>query len=106
MRVVGIRFENKFRRIGESCELSKHNEDRGDERDFPEYGTPEYEELPDLNGTSAYTMKQWEALNLVGLTTTNLSCEHIYLIGGDDYSNGPDDGEIVVCNAKVLAVIA
>ena len=53
---VGIRFEDKKRTIGEIIEeCSKDNRERQDERDFPEYGTTEYDELPELNGVCAYS---------------------------------------------------
>ena len=50
---VGVRFEDKVREISDVCECSKHNPDREDERDFPVYGSEEYEDLPELNGASA-----------------------------------------------------
>lgn len=49
----GLRFENKDRNIGDICETSRHNPERDDERDFPEYGTRQYKKLPRLDGTSA-----------------------------------------------------
>lgn len=54
---IGIRFEDKDREVGEICECSKHNLDREDEREFPVYGTPEYDELPELDGTSAWNLE-------------------------------------------------
>ena len=45
----GIRFENKERTTGEIItDRSKHNIDREDERDFPQFGSDEYEEMPEL----------------------------------------------------------
>src|SRR5690625_2350470 len=52
--IVGVRFEDKERVIGEEIDNSRHNLDREDEREMPEYGTEEYEEMFELDGASAY----------------------------------------------------
>ncbi|MEC5268885.1 hypothetical protein P9G49_07185 [Heyndrickxia coagulans] len=57
---IGIRFEDKEREIGDVCECSKHNIDREDEREFPEYGTPEYDEMLELDGTSAWNLETYK----------------------------------------------
>jgi hypothetical protein len=101
---IGIRFENKVRKVGDTCEESKSNEGREDERDFPEFGSEEYEELEDAGGTSAYDMEFWE-YTLDSGDTTIVNCEHIYLIGDSDYFNGEDQGELIFSDAKVLAVV-
>lgn len=102
--IVGIRIENKARQIGDLCECSKDNEDREDERDFPEYGTEEYENLPDLPGTSSYDVDNWEGILEYG-ESSFLIGDHVYLIGGVDYKNGPDDNEYIIKDAQVLAII-
>ena len=49
--VIGIRFEDKERLVGEECGNSRHNLDRDHEDDMPEYGTDEYEEMFEFDGT-------------------------------------------------------
>ncbi|NCG67161.1 hypothetical protein GWJ21_04165 [Bacillus coagulans] len=99
---VGIRFEDKEREIGEICECSKHNLDREDEREFPEYGTPEYDELPELDGTSAWNLETYRDFEGPFVTW------HCYIVGGNQIANqddGLDDNEIVIKNAVVLEKI-
>lgn len=99
---LGIRFEDKEREIGDICECSKHNIDREDEREFPEYGTEEYEELPELDGTSAWNLETYD--DFQGPFATY----HCYIIAGEKLTNkddGLDDNEIVIKDAKVLAKI-
>ena len=53
----GIRFENLERSIGDiATEKTRHNSDRESERDFPEYGTEEYEEMEEFDGLSAWSL--------------------------------------------------
>lgn len=104
--ICGIRFENKDREIGEICEWSKDNVDREDEREFPKYGSTEYNELPELEGSSAWDVEMWEELVLSGWSDTSyFESQHIYVVGDYTTTNGPDDGEILMKNAVVLAKI-
>jgi hypothetical protein len=105
--VIGLRFENLERNIGDVIEeCSKDNADREDERDFPEYGTPEYEEMEELEGISSWDINFWEVMNLNSYTdSTSFDCDHIYLIGGEKHSFGPDDHELVIEDAVVIAKI-
>mgnify|MGYP001461346458 CR=1 FL=1 len=99
---LGIRFEDKDREIGEICECSRHNIDREDEREFPEYGTPEYDEMFELDGTSAWNLETYRDFE------GGFNREHCYIIGGNQIANqddGLDDNEIVIVNAKVLEKI-
>lgn len=99
---VGIRFENKERKIGEICECSRHNIDREDEREFPKYGTDEYFEMMELDGTSAWNLETYDDFEGYFIT------DHCYIIAGNKISNqddGLDDNEIVIDNAKVLEKI-
>lgn len=105
----GLRFENKDREIGEQCEWSKDNPDREDERDFPEYGTPEYDELPTLEGTSAWVFTKWTYptfLNpeLHGDVEKYFDTKHLYIVAGNEVGThpNPDDGEILIKDAVVL----
>lgn len=99
---IGIRFEDKEREVGEICECSRHNIDREDERDFPEYGTEEYEKMFELDGTSAWNLETFD--DFEGPFNT----WHCYIIAGNRITNkddGLDDNEIVIENAVVLEKI-
>lgn len=102
---VGIRFENANRSIGDPIGNSRHNPDRLDGRDFPEYGTTEYDDLPELDGTSVWLP---EAIDLDDLATGYRAFPHVYIVGGWSKGNhdDPDDGEILIRDAAVLAKIA
>ena len=129
---IGIRFENKPREVGEICENSKHNADRADERDFPEYGTSEYEEMEELGGASAWNIDTLiidsDDIETVKKAVSNVyainrpSCaynaddddytdqfitKHCYLVGGKYIANTSDmdDGEVIIEEAEVLAII-
>ena len=115
---IGIRFEDMARNVGDICGHSKDNPDRADERDFPVYGSNEYDELPELYGTCA-----WE----VGANTAGVLCgyepesaiknaamnrgigKHCYLIASDQYGDmsnyAADDGEVLLVDPVVIAVI-
>lgn len=105
----GIRFEDKARQVGDICECSKDNRDRTDERDFPEYGTPEYDEMPELEGSCA-----WDAASIDyairpsrrGGNAVDAFCEHVYLIAGNRAcEGGGDDYEVCIEDAVVIAII-
>lgn len=112
---IGLRFEDKEREIGEECEWSRHNADREDEREFPAYGSDEYEELEQLQGTSAWDLAAMTDRHLPGfgsLRNTDLEKEcsrffdtyHCYVIAGNKQGrhDDPDDGEIVIKDAVVI----
>lgn len=104
---LGIRFEDKVRTVGEICqENSKDNDDREDEREFPEYGTKEYDEMPELDGLSTYDIDFWQ-LHSVSTTsdTSYFDNEHLYLIGSERKNEGPDNDEFLLIDGEVLAVI-
>lgn len=107
---IGLRFENKEREIGEECEYSRHNADREDEREFPEYGTEEYEEMELLDGTSAWDMSisstyDYPASAAEKECTRYFTTDHCYVIAGKRQSRheDPDHGEIVIKDAVVIA---
>jgi hypothetical protein len=109
---IGIRFENKSREIGEECEWSKNNADREDERDFPEYGTAEYDEMGVMDGTSAWYIS--EVIATVSKQKDQMQdaqrfyCadDHCYIIAGyHGNQDGCDEGEVVIQEAKVIATI-
>lgn len=114
-KVIGIRFEDKQRVIGEECDNSRHNLEREYEGDMPEYGTEEYENMFELDGTSSFEIDE-----LIKMVEAELKINddremiavfnnyHCYIIGGDYTTNSSDaldHGEIVIANANVLEVI-
>lgn len=52
--VIGVRYDNQLVSVDQELEHSKDNTDRDDSRDFPQYGSNEYNSLPCVDGTSAY----------------------------------------------------
>lgn len=112
--VYGLRFEEKERRVGETCENSRNNIDREDERDFPEFGTEEYDEMEEMDGTSAWhpnsILAELKRENGDKDMSSFYYSKHAYIIGGQDVgweqTNGiVDDGETLVQNAQVLYVL-
>ncbi|MEK3718893.1 hypothetical protein [Paenibacillus sp. FSL R7-0333] len=112
---VGLRFENKEYQVGEECEWSKSNVDREDEREFPDFGTEEYEEMESMGGTSAWDMaataiyKIGSRENLEDDCKNHFETEHCYIIAGNrkasDIETPWDDNEIVIQDAVVVAQI-
>lgn len=101
---IGIRFEDKERQVGDVCEYSKHNTDREDEREFPEFGSEEYEDMYEFDGTSAWNLATYEDWADEGRHTSH----HCYLIVGNRLTNRDmdlDDNEIVIEDAIVYAKI-
>jgi hypothetical protein len=104
---VGIRFENAERRVGDIIQgCSKDNPDRTDDREFPDFGTVEYEKLDELDGISCTDTDDERYEYVLFGYGGNYAAEHCYLIGGDTATEGPDDYELVITAPKVLAVIA
>ena len=109
---IGMRFENKLRELNEICECSKNNADREDERDFPEFGTEEYENSQSWDGTSAWNLddeKEVYSYNKRNLDKNIFyEQEHCYIIAGQ-YNCNIDDGldynEVVIADAEVIAII-
>ena len=100
---VGFRFDERDMKVGECFGNSKHNPDREDERDFPEYGTEEYEAMPELDGTSCYDADYFMSVYANGemIFFDETKC---YLIASNEvgYHDDPDEGEILLKNPIVL----
>ena len=104
---VGFRLADSTHEIGEELDWSRHNADREDDREFPEYGTDEYNELPELDGTSV-----WEASHMIRIfgsrdidyARKNTLQDHLYVVCGNDRANhdDPDDGEMLIADAVVI----
>jgi len=114
---LGIRFEDKERTIGEEIEdYSRSNADREDEREFPEYGTPEYEEMDEFDGVCAYYIDTYSDKIDLGFNDPRrenniegrYEANHCYILGCNKVSsnmNAEDEGEIIMEDAKVLDII-
>lgn len=115
---IGIRFEDMARNVGDICGNSKDNPDRADERDFPVYGSEEYDELPELDGTCAWgvgantagVLRGYEPESAIKNAATKRGIgKHCHLIASDqrgDTSNyAADDGEVLLVDPVVIAVI-
>lgn len=113
---IGLRFENKERIIGEVIEeQSRHNSDREDERDFPDFGTEEYEEMDVLDGVSAWDLAVSKTYKIDKFDlkkaergddcSTHFLTNHCYIIASNKQGrhDDPDDGEIVIKDAVVIA---
>ena len=111
---IGMRFENKERELNEICECSKNNTERADEREFPEFGTEEYNETPTFDGTSAWNLSDYDEAFRYNVKNPDSDVakayeqDHCYIIAGNYKCNsddGLDDNEVVIEDAKVIAII-
>lgn len=104
--VVGVRFDDKLYQVGDVLPNTKDNPDREDDREFPEFGTDEYNELPELDGTSAWEINAWW-LKGENFNAGEFFTDHAEIIYGeisdDDYA--PDEGEILIADAKVAKIL-
>lgn len=105
---VGLRFEERAYQVGDIVANSKSNMDRVDERDFPVYGTEEYDEMPELPGASSWSR---EARSLDTIDEYWIFEAHCYIVVGEtgwfDDVDGEvlDDDEVVIEDATVAVVI-
>ena len=114
-KFVGLRLENKEREVGDICGKSKHNPNRDDSRDFPEYGSQEYKKLPEFDGTSS-----WDCRKVVNNFDSMVKGQfvdwedevlfernHAYIIAGNEVDNhiDRDYDEIIIKKAEVIAII-
>jgi len=102
---TGIRFEEKVRQVGEIItDFSKHNVDREDIREFPEFGTEEYEEMKALEGVSAWHLDYFEFD-----ADQKRYASHCYLLASDnaivdiDGDLELDENELVMQDAEIIA---
>ncbi|KAA9007362.1 hypothetical protein F4V43_02425 [Paenibacillus spiritus] len=111
---IGFRFEDKDRQPGEICDCSRHNIERVDERDFPAYGSEEYNNSALMAGTSVWDLKCENNyhipsyLDFMSHKTVYdyFPCKHLYIVAGyqadNTFIDSLDEGEIVIVNAEVL----
>lgn len=116
---VGLRFEDKNREIGDICEYSRNNVESEDRRDFANYGTEEYFELEEMDGTSSWDMGDKATYDFLMEYTDGkeekdcrelFDAKHCYVIASNSNSqtqlNGVIDyGELVIKDAVVIAKI-
>ncbi len=105
---VGIRFEDKPREVGDVCDNSRHNPDRDAERDFPAWGGSDYDDLPELDGTSAYCPDYLPRLTDDNLLDSDTRmADHCYIIASDSlgYHYDPDAGEILLRDPQVMRIL-
>jgi len=109
----GIRIESQDRNIGDRTNNSMHNPNREDERSFPEYGSEEYQNLQELNGSSAWRIdmdgydEDWTSSVLTSRDKDDRKFnfgDHIYIIAGNEENthSDADPNEIVIGNAVVV----
>lgn len=114
---VAYRFEDADRNVGDIIRgCSKDNPGREDNRDFPEYGTKMYNDLPDADGICSYTSDDYSLDWNFGSQNdysaekpaeTHFVGRHLYIIASGDCgeSSDPDAYEIVLREPVVLAKI-
>ena len=100
---IGFRFDEREMFVGNYFKNSKHNPNREDERDFPEFGTKEYNDLVFLDGTSCYDADYFMRVYASGEMDffDETKC---YLIASNEegYHDYPDEGEMLLKNPIVL----
>lgn len=111
-RVIGVRWEELDRNVGDEVGCSKHNPERENESDMPEYGSEEYENMFELDGASSLSVNYLlDDLKFAyqnkpdANVSTRYIGTHCYLIGGRHTANesdGIDEGEYVIVDASVL----
>lgn len=97
--VLGIRFDDNKYNIGDFLPCSHDWDYENDIRS---------EEL--LDGTCALGIwnvdEESELLGKVEEFSGRYAEEYVYLISGESYQHGADDGEIIVSEAKVVGILA
>lgn len=100
----GVRFDDKAYEIGETIPDSKDNTGREDERDFPEFGSDEYNELPDMPGASVWSFKSFmEELKSNPDSKLWKPYYHIVVSNSPQQYDVVDDNESVFASPKVIA---
>ena len=100
---IGFRFDGRDMEVGECFGNSKHNPNRANERDFPEYGAEDYENMIELDGTSCYDDNFFMEVYASGKMDffDETKC---YLIASNEEGchDYPDEGEMLLKNPIVL----
>ena len=110
----GLRFDSRDLDVDDVLEPSKSNIDREDNREFPEYGTPEYDDLPELSGTCAYMIYDGDREsrytfldNVLSFVDDDDDERKWYILGSKDAAEdeAEDEDEIVMIDPIVLEVL-
>lgn len=105
---VAVRQDDRDLDVGFVFDNSKHNPDRFDERDFPQFGSDEYENLPEIDGTSC-----WYCSEFYDLATKDPYGEfsqwhdHLYVVVSNEsgYHDDPDHNETVLRSPVIVKKI-
>jgi|SRR5690625_391085 len=116
--LVGVRFEEKERKEGDVItDVSRHDLYREEEREYPEYGSDDYFELPELDGVSAFEAEFFEEFVTPGFNQSEFLnddarnaflASRAYIIYSYEDSNKDDaldHGEIVLVEPTVHKVL-
>lgn len=109
-KLIGVRFDKVSCEVGSILPESKAffpTED-SDVRDFPEYNSEEYEELPGMGGTSTWSIE--EILRLLDKNPDGheLKDTHCHVVIAESYAmpDVMDDGERVLIDPVVIAKLS
>ena len=112
---IGVRYDNRVVSVGDELPNSRSNVDRDDTRDFPTYGTPEYDDSEELDGTSVYlAAHHYDDLDDIqnyGLETILCGSDEsvwdhaVIVIGMETDSFCEDDGEVVLAYCTVVEIL-
>lgn len=110
--IIGLRMDTIEYDVGDKLKKSK---EFLDQREFPIFGSDEYDKLEDLEGTSAWMcgysegeLDEDEMYDKIDDLIDNDELNNDYfwtIIGGNDLGTGNDEDEIIIGNASVLVVI-
>lgn len=108
--LIGVRFDSIPYQVGDILPESKafFPTEESDVRDFPTYDSEDYDNLPTMGGTSAWSIS--EILNLLSRNPNGneLKDTHCHIIISDSFASPDviDDGEIVLIDPTVIAVLS
>jgi len=118
--MVGLRYDNKDVKVGDILGDSKANWERDEDRDFPEFGSEEYDNATDLDGTCCYsvcdgndlyyadTEEEIDAIMAKAekFISENSSFEHLSIVFGDQGQGEVEDqGEVLIKDPEIAKVL-
>lgn len=107
---IGVRFDSIPYQVGDTLPESKafFPTEESDARDFPEYNSEDYDDLPTMGGTSAWSIREilWRMDRKPD--GNELADTHCHIIISDSFARPDvvDDGEIVLIDPTVIAVLS
>lgn len=108
--LIGVRFDSIPYQVGDIMPDSKafFPTEESDVRDFPTYDSKDYDDLPTMGGTSAWSIREilWRLDRKPD--GNELKDTHCHIIISDRFTNPDvvDDGEIVLIDPTVIAVLS